>query len=280
MPRHLEVHFLPTLVEPERLQGTTAVIIDQLRASTTICHALAQGAKQVLACVEVETVRQVASQWQEKNPDQPKPLLGGERQGIRIEGFDLGNSPPDYRPKVVKGRTIIFSTTNGTRAMQQVVQAKEVFIGCLSNLAACVKAIQSAEEIHLLCAGVSGVIAREDIVPAGWMVDALLRIDPDCILNDEAIMAQDIFRQTDCLPLLESSPTAENLTLDQQRTLTERLTSVLKNTLGGRNLTRQGFESDLWVCAQASSLNLVPRLTTFNEPFTIELLPPLPKSFS
>ena len=91
IPQQLDVQLLPTLVEPAELAGKAVVVIDVLRATTTIIHALAAGAKQVLPCLEVEEALHKAARIGSD------VLLGGERGGQRIPGFDLGNSPRDYR---------------------------------------------------------------------------------------------------------------------------------------------------------------------------------------
>src|SRR5437868_6038312 len=123
MPGRLSVHFLPALADPEELRDATAVVIDLLRASTTICYALAAGAREVIPCLEVDDARRTAADLAAS-----PPVLGGERKGIRIEGFDLGNSPDEYRPDTVGGRTVVFTTTNGTAAMQRCRPARRVLI--------------------------------------------------------------------------------------------------------------------------------------------------------
>src|SRR5688500_5209786 len=114
MPRPLNVYLLPELASDQQLAGGVVVALDVLRASTTIVHALANGARQVVPCLEVEEARQMASQYAPG-----EALLGGEREGRKIEGFDLGNSPSEYTPAAVEGKVLIFSTTNGTRCLQR-----------------------------------------------------------------------------------------------------------------------------------------------------------------
>src|ERR1041384_8191351 len=109
MSRTINVHLLPILVEPHELAGKLVVVIDVLRATTMIIHALAAGAKAVIPFLEVAGARELA----ERLPGQA--VLGGERGGNRIAGFDLGNSPLEYTPAAVGGKTLVFTTTNGTR---------------------------------------------------------------------------------------------------------------------------------------------------------------------
>src|SRR5262245_57387196 len=112
MLRPLNVHLLPELTTPEALTGGVVVVIDVLRATTTITTALAAGARRVIPCLDVADARAAAA-----NSPEGECVLGGERQGLRIEGFDLGNSPNEYTPASVGGKTLVFSTTNGTKAM-------------------------------------------------------------------------------------------------------------------------------------------------------------------
>ena len=137
MPAVVRAHLVPTLVEPEQLCGRVAIVIDVLRATTTIIHALAAGAECVIPCLEVEEARQTARKIG------PSALLGGERGGVRIDGFDFGNSPTEYVSEKIAGRTIVFSTTNGTRAMLHCRQAAQILIGAFVNRAAVVRAVNT-----------------------------------------------------------------------------------------------------------------------------------------
>src|SRR5262249_9257456 len=98
--RRLAVHPLPSLVEASVLAGSTVVVIDLLRATSTICQALASGATEVVPFLEVDEALAAAA----KAPDREKIVLGGERGGRRIAGFDLGNSPTEYTPAAVGGK--------------------------------------------------------------------------------------------------------------------------------------------------------------------------------
>ncbi|MEK6238577.1 MAG: 2-phosphosulfolactate phosphatase, partial [Planctomycetales bacterium] len=109
MSRRLHVHLLPELTTEEALAESHVVVIDVLRASTTIVHALASGAAEVIPCLETDDARELSKRLASDNP-----LLGGERGGEPIDGFDMGNSPTEYVESKVRGRKIIFTTTNGT----------------------------------------------------------------------------------------------------------------------------------------------------------------------
>src|SRR5579862_6055151 len=141
----LHVHLLPALVEPEELAASTVVVIDVLRASTTINQALAEGATEVIPCLEVEEARRIAA-----GLPSGLTVLGGEREGLRIPDFDLGNSPGEYRPDTVAGKTVVFTTTNGTRAMIACRAASRVLVGAFVNWSAVCKMLPEGGPIHLL----------------------------------------------------------------------------------------------------------------------------------
>lgn len=152
MIHDVHVHLLPNLFEPEEFRGGVAVILDILRASTTIVHALAHGAARVIPTGEIAEARRVAG-----GLPVGSVLLGGEREGLQIEGFDLDNSPFAYTPELVKGRTIVFTTTNGTRALLRSDRADRVLIGSFVNLQAVVDDLaQEDRPVHLVCAGDKG----------------------------------------------------------------------------------------------------------------------------
>src|SRR5690349_1075339 len=109
MPQEIHVHLLPALVREDAFRGATAVVIDVLRASSTIISALAAGAAEVAPCLEIDSAVRVAEEIRGVRT----ALLGGERGGLKIAGFDLGNSPFEYTAEAVAGRAVVFTTTNG-----------------------------------------------------------------------------------------------------------------------------------------------------------------------
>ena len=114
--------------------GQTAVVIDVLRATSVITTALENGAREVIPVKTVEEAQNLYAQC-----DTAKTLRGGERNALKIEGFDLSNSPLEYKKKVVEGKTIILTTTNGTNAINNIIGADEVVLACFRNVAAVVE---------------------------------------------------------------------------------------------------------------------------------------------
>lgn len=236
MTTELRVHLVPQLVDPADLRGRTVVVIDVLRATTTIAHALAAGATAVVPCLEIDEARTMAKQLG------GNVVLGGERQGRRIEGFDLGNSPTEYTRQTVGGRTVVFTTTNGTRAMRHAAAASEILLGSFANLSAVAGALTSCDRVDLLCAGTNGVITAEDALFAGAVVERIsdLKSQISDILNDQARLALGAWRTF----LSSGNP----------------LAAALRECQGGRNLIAEGFDADIDTAAQIDSLSIVPRL--------------------
>lgn len=248
MPR-LSVHLLPDLVDESELAGATVVVIDVLRATTTIAYALAAGAAQVIPCLEIEDARRTAARFA---PGQA--LLGGERGGVKIEGFDLGNSPEEYSPDVVRGRSIVFTTTNGTRAMMRCRQAKRVLLGAIVNLSAVAKAIVRDENIHLVCAGTEGEVSFEDTLIAGWLAHRRWVAQEELQLNDAAHLANRVFRW-----LLSLQP-AGTRSVPERKLQDVETIAVLATGLGGRNVVGLGRALDLRAAGQIDKFDYVPEL--------------------
>lgn len=244
--RVLNVYALPGIVDPAELEGDTAVVIDVLRACTTIVYALASGAKQVVPCLEVAEALNKAGQF-----SLSEVLLGGERQGVMIDGFDLGNSPAEYRPEVVSGKTIVFTTTNGTRAMDRCRKARRVYLAGFVNVSAVCDRLLDAERIHIICAGTKGEFSRDDILLAGLMVEKIAaRSGETYALNAQAITARENWREAFPLPCA----------LGAEPIPPERLVECLRNTAGGKNVIAAGCEHDLWEAAQVDRFDIVPEL--------------------
>jgi len=235
--RTVSVHLLPDLVEPQQLAGKTAVVIDVLRATTTIITALDSGAREVRPCLEVADARAKAAAAE-------NPLLGGERGGLRIEGFQLGNSPAEYDARTVRDRSVIFTTTNGTRAMMRCKLARRVLVAAFVNLSAVCRELTSEREIEIVCAGTDGHVTREDTLLAGAIVDDLSRLtDLPLKTNDQADIAADAWRSA-----------------VGQMTGSSILGQALRASRGGRNLIEIGHENDIDLAAQIDKFDLVAEL--------------------
>jgi 2-phosphosulfolactate phosphatase len=212
----------------EDLIHKTVIVIDALRATSTLITALAGGAKGV---VPAETVQQ-AKQLQKEGD-----LLGGERSCRKIPGFDLGNSPFEYTPELVGGRRIVMTTTNGTRGIQKAQKAHHVLAGSFLNGTACAKAAHHLQrDIVIVCAGTQDVFSWEDGLCAGFISDALIR-QAAVELGDFGLAM-----------------------LAGYRHVRERIEEALLGTSNGKRLTKLGFRGDIVFCAQRDKFGIVPVL--------------------
>ena len=242
MTRQLTVHLLPSLFEPSNLRGGIAVVIDILRASTTITYALANGARQIIPC---ETIDEACAARAEIGDD---CLLGGERGGKIIDGFDLGNSPTAYSRDAVAGRTVAFTTTNGTRALLRSAEAARIFVGALANLGAVVQRLAGEEPVHLVCAGTDGFVSTEDTLFAGAVCDALMW-HGGFELNDSARLAWSHWKAC------SGSEDA--------------LHEAILAGRGGQNVQRLGLGEDIRVAATLNGFDLVPEFLPQSRAITV-----------
>lgn len=251
MVTEISAHLLPRLVHPDEFRDCRAIVIDVLRATTTCVQALGSGASCVWPCLTVDDARALAGTLA-KTVGQP--LLAGERDCLRVDGFDLGNSPTEYSSEVVANREIVFTTTNGTAAMLHCGRASRVFLSAFTNLAAAVRLIQADSDdspVRILCSGTNGEITREDVLLAGALVQGLLdAAGPSGItLNDESRLAaaawSEIVGQGRSGEAIKSLETAA-------------LADAFSRCLGGRNLIGVGNGGDLLEAAQVDRWDVVP----------------------
>jgi 2-phosphosulfolactate phosphatase len=243
---HLRVHKLPQAVDEKELVGSTVIVIDLLRATSTICQALASGAREVVPFLEIDDALAAA-----KTTDRADIVLGGERRGGKIPGFDVGNSPAEYTSQVVEGKRVFITTTNGTRAMHHTRLASRILLGSFLNLSAVVASIKDEPSIDILCAGTDGRETEEDILAAGSIVHSLCYDDafpPRITISAAAAMAGAAWS------MLSSKANIA------QRPIRDQLALALRYTTGGRNLIGIGLDQDIEDCAQIDRYDLVPEL--------------------
>lgn len=227
----LSVHLLPTLIPPGALRGEVAVVVDVLRASTVMVHALGAGVESIRPCLEIDEARRLAASLPAGTA-----LLAGERTGLPIEGFDLGNSPGDFTPERCEGRTLVMTTTNGTRAILASREADQVLIGAFANLGAVRHALTRAgRNAHIVCAGTDGLVSFEDTLLAGALADELERAGWS-LGNDPARIAARAW----------ASRRGEDLR------------SVLATGRGGLRVTELGLEKDIAAAARVDTFEVVP----------------------
>jgi 2-phosphosulfolactate phosphatase len=170
----IDVAFTPA----EAASAPFGIVVDVLRATSTIAQALASGYRRVLCCAEIEDARALRAQI-------PDSLLGGERKAVRIEGFDVGASPREFLE--ARAETLILSTTNGTRAILETAgRCEQVILGSLLNLAAVAEAAQG-QDAAIVCAGFQGAFALDDAYCAGRIVQLLSGDRSDAAIAAELV---------------------------------------------------------------------------------------------
>ena len=221
-------------VTPEVLVGKTAVVIDVLRASTSIATALQNGAKTIIPVAEVDAARKLVA-----GQSHSTTMLCGERDGNQLPGFDLGNSPAEYSAEKVKNKTLIFTSTNGAQILAKTRLAQYTTISAFVNTAVTVDfLIQAGTDVAICCAGTDGTFSLEDAVCGGFILSKLYAQLSDKLILDDIGTA-----------LLILGRRFENSILNMLRLSTH-----------GRKLTKLGFGSDLILCANIDSVPILPRL--------------------
>ena len=230
----LRVYFTPGEVHAGDLRGTAAAVVDAVRATSSIVEAVANGASAVHPAVTVgEAVRLRAALAR----DGRRPLLCGERGGIRPDGFDLGNSPAEFTPSAVGGRRLVMTTTNGTRAFAAAAGADRVLAASFLNRSAVADAVRGDRAVAVVCAGRKGRFALDDAVCAGHVVRAVIeRAAAPVTLDDGAAAARDL---------------AGRYGVSGE---------MLAGTAAGRALVEAGLGADLALCASADRHQIVPMM--------------------
>jgi len=215
-------------------KNQVAVVIDVLRASTTIITAIGNGCDAIIPVAEVEQAREEA----QKRPGQ-NILVCGERDGMLIPGFDLSNSPFEYTPEIVKGKCIIFTSTNGSQLFSYSRQAGETIVCGFVNISSVCEHLKNSDKnVAILCAGINGQFGLEDAVCGGGIIDKLSRNKNDSLqLNDGAVAALVLYQK-----------------------FSKNIVEMLYQSSHGKRLIKIGQEKDLVNCASIDLINIVPIL--------------------
>lgn len=234
---HVDVALLPAELVHQALRDETLVVMDVLRATTTLLTALESGAEAVVPAESVEEAYRLAGEIAAAGG---RALLAGERHTLRIEGFDLGNSPLECTPETVRGRTLVMTTTNGTRAFRlarQHARASPILSACLRNVAAVAERCAArGADVVLVCAGTDGRLSVEDALCAGLIAERLAAGE-GVTLGDGARLSR----------YLAGKEVGD-------------LEGALRRGRHGRRLAAAGFDADLAFCARLDASGKVPRL--------------------
>lgn len=213
------------------LAGRVAAVIDVLRATSTIVAAFDAGAREVIPVKTVKAGHDLAAKL-----GRERVVLGGERGGVRIRGYDLGNSPLEYTAEAVSRKAVVLTTTNGTQALTTAMLAEAVLAAALTNVGAVAAWLHArGQDLTVICAGTEGRLSLDDLHCGGMLISRLLEPGHVRNLSDGARAAMDWFVSN-----------AGNLAY------------VLTSCSHGQRLAALGFAEDLTYCAQVDSSRNVP----------------------
>lgn len=230
----IDVYFSPAQIDEMQLRDRNVIVIDVLRASTTIIAALKNGAREIIPVGSIESAVKVSG-----NLFGDVVLRGGERNGKIITGFNLGNSPSEYTEEAVKGKSIIFCTTNGSSTMVKAKYAKRMAVVGFVNVALAAAYVREAgEDFSFVCAGNQQRFCVEDAVCVGMLLKILTEDSAVAVeLNDAGVAAQIL-----------------------HKTVGKNLLKMAKSSDHGKYLVEIGFENDLKTCVDVDSIPVLPLL--------------------
>ncbi len=222
-----EVVLSPLLLKEYDLKGKVVVVIDVLRATSTICAALANGAKSIIPVLSVEEAHSYKAKGH---------LVGAERNGEKVEGFDFGNSPREYSREKVGGKNVVLTTTNGTRCIRMSLEADEILVGSFLNLSVLSSyLIDQKKDVILFCAGWKDKVNLEDSLFAGAVLRALGTSTK--LGNDAAEMMVALY---DCMK--------------------DNLRAYLDHASHAKRFKRLGIEEDIDYCLSIDKMPVLPVL--------------------
>lgn len=228
----IDIQFLPSSPNPSLLSDRVVVVIDVLRATSVMVHAMSQGASEIIPLATVEEAFRMAKAF-------PRGfvILGGERENKEIPGFDLGNSPKEYVAERVKGKKLILTTTNGTRAFHTVSSGKEILAGSFFNIGAIAqRCLESKRDLFIFPSGDKGNFSLEDTLCGGMLIDRIIKKEKkEIFLTDASYGAQFLYQR-----------------------FKDNLLEAFHLSHHGKELIQRGFEDDLVYCTQMDMTNIVP----------------------
>jgi 2-phosphosulfolactate phosphatase len=228
----IDVQLLPISPDPGTLSTRSVVVLDILRATSVIVHALAQGAKEFIPVRTVEDAFEAKKRFPAGTT-----FLGGEKDTQPIPGFDLGNSPREYVAERIRDKRIVLRTTNGSQAFHLVSSAREVMVGSFFNVGATAgRCAEMGFDLLIFPSGDEGTFSLEDTVCGGMIIDRILKTKgKDIVLTDASNAALILFKRFE-----------------------EHLVEVFHWSHHGNKLISLGRDADLPYCAQTDTISMVP----------------------
>ncbi len=226
--KKIRVCLSPALISNFELTGAAVVVIDVLRATSTMIAAIDSGVKEIIPVASLDEARTYLGK--------DNHIVAGERNGFKIDDFDLGNSPLQIKSEKnqVQGKTLVMTTTNGTKSIELAKPADKLFIGSFANLNAVIDRLASEDQVICLCAGWKNRVNMEDTLFAGALVAQLST--KETVLDDASILAKNLYN-------LEKGD----------------LLRAVKGSSHYRRLAGRGLEDDIAYCLELNTSSAVPR---------------------
>ena len=245
------VHLLPKLIPPGSLRGGVAVVVDVLRATTVMVQALAAGCEAVIPCGEIDE-----AEAGRRRPSAGHGPAGGRAQGFADPGIRPGQLTGDFTPEVCRGKTLVMTTTNGTRAILASLEAERVYIASFTNLRATSDEISvqflkkdHGHAVHIVCAGTEGHISLEDSLLAGALTSQIANV-VELVPGSEVARSSETTRPDGC------DPVARSRTISREASFVE----IAEPGRGGQNVLAIGRSADIEDAAYFDRYNLVAEL--------------------
>jgi 2-phosphosulfolactate phosphatase len=228
----IDIQLVPSPPNSNILLNRVVVVIDVLRATSVMVHAMSQEALEIIPVATVEEALQMAKVF-----SRGSIILGGERESKKIPGFDLGNSPQEYVAERVKGKKLILTTTNGTKAFHLISSGKEILVGSFFNIGATAKrCLELDRDLFIFPSGDEGSFSLEDTICGGMLIELITQ------------------KRTTHFTLTDASCCAQIL---YQR-FKDNLLEAFHLSSHGKELINRGFGEDLVYCAQIDRTDIVP----------------------
>lgn len=215
-------------IKKEKIKDKTVIIVDMLRATSVIVTALKNGCREVIPVVDIEEAKSIVKD------NRGNYVLGGERNAVKIEGFDFSNSPLEYREDIAKDKILVMTTTNGTKAINKAVSARNMLIGALINAKSVAKrAAELNNDVVIINAGTYGEFSIDDFICSGYIIERIIKL-ANVKLSDIAVTAHYIYEEN------------------------KDILSFIKKAKHYNTLMKLGLEKDLEYCCQKDIIDSVP----------------------
>lgn len=219
-------------IKKEKIENKTVLVIDMLRATSVITTAINNGCKKVIPVLTVEEALKIADGHRDQY------VLGGERKALKIEGFDFSNSPLEYGREFIENKTLIMTTSNGTRAIKGSLGAKNILIGALINgKAAADKINELSNDVTIVNAGTYGEFSMDDFICAGYIISRILE-KREADLSDIAKTALYVYEKN------------------------TNVVDFIKNASHYKRIMDLNLHEDLKYCCTKDIINVVPEYTS------------------